>query len=159
MQSAAPRQRCGCGVRQQAAAAGGAGAGAAARRRGAPCGALDPVMLLAATDPAALQDVIVGGAVTAAVGAALVSGLRKEPQPCELCAGNGGTRCFACSGGGSMDGGDPDAVLGGEAAVAARPRRDPIGRAGGNPRACRVCKGTGLVLCRQCRGSGYVSRF
>ena len=37
-----------------------------------------------------------------------------------------------------------------------RQRRDPVGRSG-NPRACRVCGGTGLVLCSRCKGSGYIN--
>jgi hypothetical protein len=40
-----------------------------------------------------------------------------------------------------------------------RPKRDIVGRSGGNPRACKVCKGTGLVLCSKCKGSGYMSSF
>eukprot|EP00882_Tetradesmus_deserticola_P007590 GHRQ01007994.1.p1 GENE.GHRQ01007994.1~~GHRQ01007994.1.p1 ORF type:complete len:171 (+),score=64.15 GHRQ01007994.1:768-1280(+) len=130
------------------------------------CQSLDPVMVIASTDPAALQDVIVGGAVTAAVGAALYSGLKKDPIPCDLCAGNGGIRCFACSSdmlgsSGSMssldDLIDKDVLLPPEQRK--RPKRDILGRSGGNPRACKVCKGTGLVLCSKCRGSGYMSKF
>jgi hypothetical protein len=120
-------------------------------------------MLLSSIDSSTLQDVIVGGAVTAAVGAALYSGLKKEPVPCDLCAGNGGIRCFACSGVGtgsmeSLDG-SPLGSADGDAVASTRPRRDAVGRLGGNPRACRVCKGTGLVLCSKCRGSGYMSTF
>eukprot|EP00878_Enallax_costatus_P024892 GHUV01026587.1.p2 GENE.GHUV01026587.1~~GHUV01026587.1.p2 ORF type:complete len:156 (-),score=7.72 GHUV01026587.1:607-1074(-) len=103
------------------------------------------------------QDFIVGGAVTAAVGAALYSGLKKEPVPCDLCAGNGGIRCFACQGGGSMDLIDKDLLVTGD--QQRPPKRDVIGRSGGNPRACKVCKGTGLVLCSKCRGSGYITKF
>ena len=240
-------------------------------------------------DPALMQDLLVGGAITAAIGAALFSGLRREPVPCDLCrgaslpffdlicrstvfivliaregpslmfpfcaqsvccrgaasptilrllplarshasqtpnkTGTGGARCFACEGSGnsasasaaasaaasmeSMDeggAGTPRPVsgcfkLGGGQreeglphylfsslplarrqsgnrtlplfaltsllAILARlsspthsqshkQRRDPIGRSR-NPRACRVCGGTGLVLCSRCRGSGYIT--
>lgn len=81
----------------------------------------------------------------------------ERPSPAaSAAAGTGGIRCFACEGAGtveksrdsmdSMDGGSPTPR-----------RRDPVGRSGGNPRACRVCGGTGLVLCSKCRGSGYVN--
>ncbi len=104
--------------------------------------------------PLRTQDVIVGGAVTAAVAAALVSGLRKEPEPCPLCQGTGGAKCFGCGGAGEMG-----ALIDPLQASAARPaRRDVVGRSGGNPRACRVCSGAGLVLCRECRGSGFVTK-
>eukprot|EP00879_Flechtneria_rotunda_P019545 GHRR01020532.1.p2 GENE.GHRR01020532.1~~GHRR01020532.1.p2 ORF type:complete len:110 (+),score=28.02 GHRR01020532.1:202-531(+) len=67
------------------------------RQRHGVCRALDPLVTLASTDPSALQDVIVGGAITAAVGAALFSGLKREPVPCDLCAGNGGiSLCLCC---------------------------------------------------------------
>lgn len=104
-----------------------------------------------------LQDLIVGGAVTAAVGAALYNGLKKEPVPCDLCAGNGGIRCFACQGGGSMDLVDKDLLATNN--QQRPPKRDFVGRGGANPRACRVCQGTGLVLCSKCKGSGYLSKF
>lgn len=92
-----------------------------------------------------------GGAVTAAVGAALYSGLKKEPEPCDLCAGNGGIRCFACSGGGTME------VI--DKSILTTPqKRDIVGRSK-NPRSCRVCGGSGLVLCSKCKGSGFVNKF
>jgi hypothetical protein len=100
----------------------------------------------------ALQDVIVGGAVTAAVGAAFYTGLKKEPEACDLCAGNGGIRCFACSGDGTREVIDKSILSEG------RPKRDVVGRSG-NPRNCRVCGGTGLVLCSKCKGSGYMTKF
>ncbi|GBF92377.1 disulfide-isomerase-like [Raphidocelis subcapitata] len=131
---------------------------ARAPARGAAAAALPPgveaLFGVAAADPAAIQDLIVGGAVTAAVGAALFSGLRKDPVPCELCMGTGGIKCFACDGdgaGASRDGLGSDAP-----AAARRPRRDPVGRTPSG-RACRVCGGGGLVLCSRCRGSGYVT--
>jgi DnaJ-class molecular chaperone len=34
-------------------------------------------------------------------------------------------------------------------------KRDPMGRTF-DPRACRVCKGAGLIACSKCRGSGYI---
>lgn len=116
------------------------------------CSAPEALWTLASTDPSALQDLIVGGAITAAVGAALYSGLQKDPVPCDLCMGTGGIRCFACEGSGKMDAKPPGAA----AAQQLRPRRDPVGRSG-NPRACRVCGGTGLVLCSRCKGKGYVN--
>lgn len=128
-------------------------------------------------DPSSIQDLIVGGAVSAAVGAALVGGTLKDAEACSLCQTTGGARCFACEGTGKRE---PDASsssssrgpnngpgLGGredydrEGGGAPRPppqtleelvagRRRPR-----NPRACRVCGGTGMVLCSQCKGSGY----
>lgn len=38
-----------------------------------------------------------------------------------------------------------------------RPKRDLIGRRPADPTVCRVCKGTGLVMCSRCKGSGYLS--
>ena len=126
-----------------------------------------------------MQDLIVGGAVSAAVGAALVGGTRKDAEACSLCQGTGGARCFACEGtgksAGSGSGSDSSAsssplgTMGGEeydreggaAGGGGGPRRPPptLGGLGGgrsrNPRACRVCGGTGMVLCRDCKGSGY----
>lgn len=58
------------------------------------------------------------------------------------------------SGGSSMDSVDADLR---PIESARPPKRDFVGRST-NPRACRVCGGTGLVLCSQCRGSGYVSK-
>jgi DnaJ-class molecular chaperone len=121
------------------------------------CHSVEPLLTLAATDPAALQDVIVGGAVTAAVGAALYSGLKQEPVPCDLCAGNGGIKCFACSGAGSsMDVIDPDIL---EAQAGRKLARGFTSSSSSRPGSCRVCKGKGLVLCSKCKGSGYTSTF
>lgn len=102
--------------------------------------------------------------MVAALGAALAAGLKKEPVPCDLCAGNGGIRCFACQGTQLID---PGLLEDGAAAVGSSSsspsgtgRVSPLRPSGGgNPRACRVCKGTGLVLCSKCRGSGYMSSF
>ncbi|KAK9841224.1 hypothetical protein WJX74_002200 [Apatococcus lobatus] len=38
-----------------------------------------------------------------------------------------------------------------------KPKRDLIGRRPADPTVCRVCKGTGLVMCSKCKGSGYLS--
>lgn len=103
------------------------------------------------------QDVIVGGAVTAAVGAALYSGLKQEPVPCDLCAGNGGIKCFACSGAGSsMDLIDPSVL---EAQAGRKLARGFTSGSSSKPGSCRVCKGKGLVLCSKCKGTGYISTF
>ncbi|KAI8475383.1 MAG: hypothetical protein J3K34DRAFT_404744 [Monoraphidium minutum] len=97
-----------------------------------------------------MQDVLVGGAITAAIGVALYTGLKRDPVPCDLCMGTGGIRCFACEGTGKME---PAPSPGG--AASPTPRRDPVGRSS-NPRACRVCGGSGLVLCSKCKGIGYM---
>lgn len=98
------------------------------------------------------QDLIVGGAVVAAVGSALFSGLRKEPVVCDLCQGTGGVKCFGCGGDGKMNLISRDQLYD----QTQNPRRDPLGRTT-NPRMCKVCKGTGLCFCSKCKGSGYVS--
>ena len=92
--------------------------------------------------------------MTAAVGAAFYTGLKKEPEACDLCAGNGGIRCFACSGDGTMEIIDKSILT----TETSRPKRDAVGRSS-NPRNCRVCGGTGLVLCSKCKGTGYVTKF
>lgn len=86
-----------------------------------------------------------------AVGAALVSGLKNEPQVCESCAGSGGVKCFACEGTGVMSG----VVL--EELRASASKRDMVGR-NVSKRSCIACKGAGLLFCKKCSGSGYVSR-
>lgn len=92
------------------------------------CAASPQLLYDVASSAVNLQDVIVSGAVFTAVGAAMYSGLKKDPVPCELCVGSGGTRCFACEGQGKMSG-----------------------------VSCSICKGVGLVLCRKCRGGGYTT--
>jgi hypothetical protein len=107
------------------------------------------------TDPAAMQEVIVGGAAAAAAGVALVWGQRPDPTPCERCAGGGGVTCFACEGSGVMDGGAPAAARELTSSAAPPPlRRDPLGRAP-RGRECRACCGVGRLLCQTCSGSGY----
>ena len=105
-----------------------------------------------AADPALMQDVLMGGAVVTAVGAALVAGMKSEPEVCSSCAGSGGVRCFACEGTGKMSGIGME-----ELAKAAAAQRDPLGR---NPskRECLACKGAGMLFCKKCSGSGYVSK-
>ncbi len=95
-----------------------------------------------------LQSLIVGGAVMGAVGAALVGGLKKEEEVCDLCQGTGGTKCFGCSGVGKMT------ALSREDIEEIR-RRDAFARTR-NPQECRVCRGVGLILCSKCNGRGYV---
>jgi hypothetical protein len=139
----------------------------------------------AGVDPGAMQDLIVGGAVSAAVGAALVGGTRKDAAACTLCQGTGGARCFACEGTGkraasessgsdSSASSSPLGTMGGEeydregggggvgggSGSGAKPPPPSLGELVGgrrsrNPRACRVCGGTGMVLCSQCKGVGY----
>jgi TPP-dependent pyruvate/acetoin dehydrogenase alpha subunit len=48
-----------------------------------------PRHICKATDPSLMQDVLMGGAVVGAVGAALANGLKSEPEVCESCAGSG----------------------------------------------------------------------
>jgi hypothetical protein len=111
---------------------------------------------------------IVGGAVVSAVGAALYSGLKQEPVPCDLCAGNGGIKCFACStttttsnsSSSSSQLIDPD-ILSRDGSSSGSVQRFArgLGSSSGKPGSCRVCKGKGLVLCSKCRGSGFMSTF
>lgn len=100
------------------------------------------------TDPALMQEVLVGGAVFGAVSAALIGGLRQEPEVCQSCAGSGGVRCFACEGTGRMSG----AAM--EELTAAGARRDTLGR-NVSKLECRACKGAGLLFCKKCNGNGY----
>lgn len=88
--------------------------------------------------------------MTAAVGAALYSGLKREPVPCDLCAGNGGIRCFACQGGSALGLSDQTMLSS---------TSQPRSRGSSKAATCRVCKGTGLVMCSKCKGSGYISKF
>ena len=103
-----------------------------------------------------MQDVLVGGAIALAAGAALVNGLKSDdPVTCESCQGTGGTRCFACGGEGKMGGvklikfenekEQTDPVI----------KRDFFGRDQSNPRQCIACRGAGTILCRGCKGRGF----
>jgi DnaJ-class molecular chaperone len=109
--------------------------------------------------------------VLIAVGAVLYLSLKKEPQVrstahraqvviasdaylcvtqvCDLCSGTGGIKCFACDGNGKMLSVPLDAVT-------AQQRRNPLG-VSSNPRQCRACTGSGLLLCRKCKGAGFVT--
>lgn len=127
---------------------------------------------------ATVQDAIMGGAVLATAGAAAWAvGRGDAPEGCSLCQGTGGCSCFACSG----SGGNPSSSTSNsssslppltmEEVTAAREENDPangkpsrrdfFGRAPrrvgarGAGLQCRVCGGTGLVLCSQCKGSGF----
>lgn len=93
------------------------------------------------------------GAVLTAVGAAIFTGLRKEPEPCDLCQGTGGCKCFGCTGDGKME-----KAVSRDDMYVETVKRDMIGRII-NPRECRVCKGVGMVLCSQCKGNGFVTKF
>lgn len=100
-----------------------------------------------ALDPNLTQDIILGGAIAASVGAALVLGLQKEPEVCSRCNGSGGVVCFACGGSGVMESrASPE--------IQAEMRRENVGRTM-RKNECRACKGVGRLLCKQCRGSGY----
>ncbi len=114
----------------------------------------NPLIDIAQMDPGLVQDVLVGGAVTAAVSAALLSGLKKESEPCDLCRATGGIQCFACAGTGNTVPVDVD-----EAATARPSSSMDMLRRTTSRRACRVCKGVGLLLCKQCKGAGYTSKF
>jgi hypothetical protein len=54
--------------------------------------------------PFFMQDLVVGLAIVVGVGGALYNGLKPEPTVCDICAGNGGIKCFACdvSAGGAL---------------------------------------------------------
>jgi len=127
-------------------------------------------------DVATVQDAIMGGAVIATAGAAAWAvGRGDTPVGCSLCRGTGGCSCFACQGSGNPPSSpSSDASSSGpltmEEVAAFRekaegsgppPKRDFFGRAPrrvgarGVGENCRVCGGTGLVLCSQCRGSGF----
>lgn len=99
-----------------------------------------------------MQDVLMGGAVVTAVGAALVNGMKGEPEVCPSCAGSGGVRCFACEGTGKFSGVELE-----ELAKAAAAQRDPLGR-NVSKRECVACKGAGMLFCKKCSGSGYISK-
>ncbi|KAG1665286.1 hypothetical protein FOA52_015863 [Chlamydomonas sp. UWO 241] len=100
-----------------------------------------------------VQDVLVGGTVLTVIAAALAGGLKKDPVVCDLCQGNGGTRCFVCAGEGKNLI-SRDELLAGEGEAPKRSKG--MGPAGGNPRDCKVCRGAGLIGCSKCKGSGYV---
>lgn len=105
------------------------------------------VVKVNALDPSVTQDIIIGGAVVACVGAALVLGLQKEPEVCRSCNGSGGVVCFACGGSGVMESDvSPE--------IKAQARRETLGR-NAKKNECRACKGVGRLLCKQCQGSGY----
>lgn len=89
-----------------------------------------------------------GSAVVSAVGAALVNGIKQEPQVCQACAGTGGIKCFACEGSGTMQ------RVSLEEVTASSKKRDPLGR-NIDKRECVACKGCGKLFCKKCSGSGY----
>jgi hypothetical protein len=90
------------------------------------------------------------------VGAALYSGLKQEPVPCDLCAGNGGIACFACSGGGTSSS-SVEPLIDPQGAASTMRRFSRASSA--KPGSCRVCKGKGLIICSKCRGSGWMRTF
>lgn len=103
-------------------------------------------------DGASLQDLAIAASVATVLGTAVVANARGDAAPCSLCQGTGGCACFACAGAGRRDPVGEDA-----ADAASRPptRRDVLGRAPPPRGACRVCGGSGLILCRDCSGSGF----
>ncbi|KAI3428588.1 hypothetical protein D9Q98_007411 [Chlorella vulgaris] len=104
-------------------------------------------------DATVLQELIVGGAVTAATAAALINGSNKgEPEVCSSCAGTGGITCIVCEGSGKMSG------VSREALAASSRQRDPLGGSR-NQRECVACKGPGKIFCKQCKGSGFSRRL
>jgi len=94
---------------------------------------------------------MVGGLSVVALGAALFSGFRGEPEPCEDCLGSGGIACLVCEGSGKRKGPINLEETGEDAAART------LGLTRGNPYDCRVCVGLGRMLCRKCMGSGYVN--
>jgi hypothetical protein len=104
-----------------------------------------------ATDPGAMQEVLMGGAVLATAGWSILSGTKTEdPCACPQCAGTGGVKCFACEGSGKMMGVSTDEVL----------ASTNSSRGGGrNKRECRACIGTGMLFCKTCNGTGYKTQL
>lgn len=45
-----------------------------------------------------------GAAVSLSIGGLVYNGLRGQPEVCDMCGGNGGTKCFACGGSGEVAG-------------------------------------------------------
>ncbi|TVU34976.1 hypothetical protein EJB05_16835 [Eragrostis curvula] len=83
--------------------------------------------------PVDTQTIIIAAAVVSAISLSLILGLKGDPEPCDRCAGNGGTKCVFCNDGKmKVESGLVD---------------------------CRVCKGAGLILCKKCAGSGYSKRL
>ncbi|CAG9461843.1 unnamed protein product [Pedinophyceae sp. YPF-701] len=101
--------------------------------------------------------IIVGGSVFAAVSVALIKGLTSgDPEMCQACGGAGGVRCFACEGTGKMGGMDADALREKTNSPASLMEAN-LGET--NPRECKACKGSGLLLCAKCNGTGYSKRL
>lgn len=105
-----------------------------------------------ATDPSAMQEVLMGGAVLATAGWSILSGTKTEdPCPCPQCAGAGGIKCFACEGSGKMMGVSTDEVL--------ASTNNNSSRGGRNKRECRACTGAGMLFCKTCNGTGYKTQL
>ncbi|GFR40631.1 hypothetical protein Agub_g1213 [Astrephomene gubernaculifera] len=109
-----------------------------------------------AVAPEAFQDIVVGSAIMGTVSVAVYCGVRKDPVPCSLCKGTGGTRCFACGGDGKSS--SATASLESNELYEDGPskRTSRLGRMASRG-ACKVCKGKGMLLCSQCKGSGFQS--
>lgn len=113
-----------------------------------------PLPPRALPDVATLQDAVVGSAVALLAGTAVAASVRGDDTPCTLCAGTGGCGCFACATAATDTASDALDRATAAAATGRRPKRDVLGRTASTG-ACRVCGGTGLLLCRKCGGKGY----
>ena len=82
-----------------------------------------------------------------ACGALLWNATRREELPCEECSSKGGVTCFACAGEGrteSSSDSPPDAAFARSLGLTPRSSDE-----------CRICRGTGLLLCKRCGGRGF----
>lgn len=132
------------------------------------------------TQAAALQEVLVGAAVSGVAAAALINGLKVCVRGCRTlcllglpCRLDKGTAplvpsrvqgepevCQACAGAGGVQcfacSGSghmvPAEALAGEGSQL-RDARRPRGRRAGE---CRACMGCGMLRCKKCSGSGYL---
>ena len=105
--------------------------------------------VVSTTRPCAAVDTALFALVsTGAAAVALLMSTKPAPRPCDGCDSAGGVRCFVCSGGGRVIS---------QAAVSAEELRSTraLGLTPRDAEACRVCSGTGLILCRRCGGSGF----
>ena len=111
------------------------------------------------TDPALMQDVIMGGAVVRMGGAAVINGIKNDdPEICPSCAGSGGVRCFACDATGKMTGLGLEELGKARSAAGRGSGRDAFGRRNSvSNRECIACKGAGMLFCKRCSGSGYTT--
>lgn len=136
-------------------------------------------------DATVLQELIVGGAVTAATAAALINGSNKAsvgacdvPQGWNVCCPTWPLThccmmwaelqgepevCSSCAGTGGItcivcEGSGKMSGVSREALAASSRQRDPLGGSR-NQRECVACKGPGKIFCKQCKGSGFSRRL